>query len=258
MQPIASSLFRLLIGTAAAVACCFPPVVAPSLAQTPEAAVERVQTKVVILRTLNRRDGATRRGFGSGFLARKGLIVTAAHVIDRSDGVTAWLNGVSYPARVLAVHRQHDVAILGLDAPDLLLKPAALAPAGLRLARFEQLIILSSRAQAARAQGDPRERIPKPAIYRQLVAQADASGRSDQLLELQASVEKGDSGSPVIRVSDGAVVGVLSSRELPDALGVSRTCFAVPTGGLHRWLDEAETLRDRNGAANPAGGRRDG
>jgi S1-C subfamily serine protease len=57
------------------------------------------------------------------------------------------------------------------------------------------------------------------------------------MLTLDANVERGDSGSPVIRVRDGAVVGVLSSRELPGEDGVSRTAYAVPVETVTPWLD---------------------
>ncbi len=59
------------------------------------------------------------------------------------------------------------------------------------------------------------------------------------MLALEASVERGDSGSPVVRVRDGRVVGVLSSRRLPDETGVSRVAYAVPAEVVHPWLDAA-------------------
>jgi hypothetical protein len=67
-------------------------------------------------------------------------------------------------------------------------------------------------------------------------------GKLDLMLGLHARIQRGDSGSPVVRAKDGTVVGVVVSREPPDLDGVSLTAYAVPVEAVHPWL---ETVRKR-------------
>lgn len=204
-------------------------------------AVDRVRTKVIVLKTAR----GNFRGFGTGFLARPGLVVTAGHVVDEVSAVTAWVNGVGYRADVLETHRNHDLAILGLRAPNLLLKPVELARATVGLREREPLVVVAGPAQSPAAMGDPTGRVGLPAGFTRRVRLRDPAGRLDTLLELAAEVEPGDSGSPVVRVRDASVVGVLSSRRTPGGDGISRAAYAVPAEVLHNWLDSAEQRAGR-------------
>ncbi len=197
------------------------------------AAADRVRTKVVILKISreNKVSSAT------GFLARPGLVLTAAHAVREPGRITVWVNGVKYAGRLLDLHRDHDLAALSLSAPELQLKPVDLIAASDTLQRDEPLIVLAGPSQGANVNGDPVSRVIIPARLRNRVRQRLASGTLGPMLEMEGSVEKGDSGSPVIRVRDAKVVGVLSSRELPDEGGVSRVCYAVPVEAIQGWLD---------------------
>ena len=62
------------------------------------------------------------------------------------------------------------------------------------------------------------------------------NGLSDFDLRLQAAAIPGDSGSPVLRLRDGAVVGILRGRTNPDASGRSDTAWAVPIEAAHALL----------------------
>ena len=194
--------------------------------------VERAQTKVVVLRTTRERliSDAT------GFLIGPRIVITAGHAVRSGGRATAWLNGVSYSTSLLATHPDHDFAALELQAPSLLLKPLELADTSTDLRSGESLVILAGAKQVGRGTGDPRQRVALPAVYQNRVTLRLSNGKPGTLLKMDASVERGDSGSPVIRVRDGQVVGVLSSRELPDANGVSHTAFAAPVETLRTWL----------------------
>lgn len=202
-------------------------------------AVDRTRTKVVVLKTQRE----PRRGFGTGFLARPGLVVTAGHVVEGTTQITAWVNGVDYGAEVLDSPREHDLAILGLRAPDLLLKPAVLAMSSAELQEGEELVIVAGPAQSPAAKGDPAERLARSATFRRRVRLRDGAGRLAPLLEMVVHVDRGDSGSPVVRVRDGAVVGIVSSREAPDGEGNSRMAYAVPIEALAGSLDAAGRKR---------------
>lgn len=203
----------------------------PSL-QAREAA-DRSRTKIVILKTAR----ATSRSSATGFLARPGLTVTAGHAVSPTATITAWLNGVSYRAGLVATHPDYDLAVLRLRAPELQLKPVALATGSAELKPGDELVVLAGPSQAPRATGEPNDRVLISARFRTRGPVRDPGGKVGQMLTLDASVERGDSGSPVLRARDGAVVGVLSSRELPDAEGISRTAYAVPVEALTSWLD---------------------
>jgi S1-C subfamily serine protease len=202
-------------------------------------AADRVRTKVVIVKT-SRPEG---QGAACGFLAAPMTVLTAGHIVENARGITALVNGVAYRADITAAHPEHDLALLALRAPQLLLKPAELCADLDSLRPAESLLVLAGAERAGRARGEPRERLPIPAQFegRRLVRQP-GTGRLAPVLSLRASVERGDSGSPVIRIQDGTVVGVLVSRELPDASGVSRTAYAVPSDVMRTWI-AAERLR---------------
>jgi S1-C subfamily serine protease len=196
-------------------------------------AADRSRTKIVILKTARHETG----GSATGFLARPGLTVTAGHAVSAAASITAWLNGVSYRAGVVASHPDYDLAVLRLHAPELQLKPVQLAPTSAEIQPGEELLVLAGPAQGPRAMGEPNDRVLIPARFRARGPVRDPSGKVESMLTLDASVERGDSGSPVLRARDGAVVGVLSSRELPDEEGVSHTAYAVPVEALNTWLN---------------------
>jgi S1-C subfamily serine protease len=202
-------------------------------------AADRVRTKVVVLKTV-RKSG---RGAATGFLARPGLVITAAHAVSPEMRITAWLNGVSYPAAFLLADGDNDLAVLHLQAPALQVKPVELARAATELDEGEELVILAGPSQGPEAKGDPAARLVIPAVYRYRALVPLPNGKRTGMLKLEAAVRHGDSGSPVIRVRDRTVVGVLSSRELPDESGVSRAAYAVPVEALHPWLETAARRR---------------
>jgi len=197
-------------------------------------AADRSRTKIVILRTA-RQDSS---GTATGFMARPGLTVTAGHAVANAASITAWLNGVSYGVGLVARHPDYDLAVLRLRAPELKLKPVELAATSAEVKPGEELLVLAGPSQGPNAKGEPNDRILIPARFRARGPVRDPGGKVGTMLTLEASVERGDSGSPVLRARDGAVVGVLSSRELPDADGVSHTAYAVPVEALSSWLDQ--------------------
>lgn len=203
-------------------------------------AADRSRNKIVILKTARQETS----GSATGFLARPGLTVTAGHAVSAATSITAWLNGVSYRAGVVASHPDYDLAMLRLRAPELQLKPVELAATSAEIKPDEELVVLAGPSQGPRAMGEPNERVLIPARFRARGPVRDPGGKLETMLTLDASVERGDSGSPVLRARDGAVVGVLSSRELPDAEGVSHTAYAVPVEVLRTWLDQVAPADD--------------
>lgn len=198
--------------------------------------VDRARTKVVVLKLAGTRSQTS----ATGFVAGPGLVVTVAHAVESTSRLTAWMNGASYPARVVRTRRDDDLALLRIEAKEVLVKPLPLSPDSRRLEREEALVILAGPSQAPGADSDPRNRLPIPARFRDRVRlKAVTTG---PVLALRAHVEKGDSGSPVLRVRDGAVVGMLSSREVPGADGLSSTAYAVPVEAFRPWVEDREPV----------------
>jgi V8-like Glu-specific endopeptidase len=63
-------------------------------------------------------------------------------------------------------------------------------------------------------------------------------------LAMRATVEQGDSGSPVLRSRTGEVVGLLISREAPDPAGFSYQAYALPVELFREWLDRPDPAGD--------------
>jgi S1-C subfamily serine protease len=228
--PLRLLVFLAALAAGAAPAGAFQ---APPLSQQAQDMADRARTKVIVLKTHR----GTTLVSATGFLARPGIVLTAAHTVDNVSSIVAWINGVGYRADKLAVHPEYDLALLRLRAPDLLLKPVELAATAATLGEGEPLVILAGPSQGPGAKGDPTNRNPIPAAYRSRVVLRASDGRAGPLLAMSAAVQRGDSGSPVLRVKDGTVVGVLSSREVPDDSGISNRAYAVPIELVNAWLD---------------------
>lgn len=227
----------------------------PTAANTPPVlsdravdAAERIRTKVVVVRTAQ----ADHHGYATGFLAAPGLVLTSAPAVKGLTSAVAWINGVAYSATVAAVHPSSDVALLRLRAPELLLKPAVLAESTRGLSPEEELVVVTGPTQPASTDTEPMARRVRAVRFSSEITQRNAQGKPGPVLLLRGSTERGDSGSPVIRVRDGAVVGIVIGRELADSQGVSRAAYAVPADALSSWLaDFSHATVDTPSAAAP-------
>jgi S1-C subfamily serine protease len=170
--------------------------------------------------------------WGTGFIAERGRVLTSAHVVRGAAAVTVWANGTPYRGRVAAVDAAHDLAALVLADASLELKPLDLAPDG-RGRPGDAVVILASRVQFAPGPRGTRwargVRVwPVEGSAWDYAWLQWADGPSDVGLRLLARAQPGDSGSPVLRLRDGAVVGILRGRMYPDGAGRSETAWAVP------------------------------
>jgi S1-C subfamily serine protease len=192
--------------------------------------------------------------WGTGFVAARGRVLTNEHVVRSADTVVVWANGAAYRARVAAVDAARDLAALVLPDAPLELKPLTLAPSG-RGAPGEPVLILASRTQAARrSRAAPAGRIVRvspvagTAWDYTWLQWADGPPAVDR--RLLARAIPGDSGSPVLRRSDGAVIGIVRGRTYPDEAGRSETAWAVPIEAAHALLalvaDPAPPAADRS------------
>jgi S1-C subfamily serine protease len=199
----------------------------PVLAQPPPPAAELVEefrTKVVLVHV---RVGVTERA-GTGFIAGPGLVLTSEHVVRDARRTTVWINETAYAATVLRADATRDLAVLAVRDVPLAIKALPLANAG-TTREGESLVIIGCHPILAEG------RIPRirqsiiGARFRRLAQLGGPLAGPSGTVELAASVEQGDSGSPVIRLRDGAVIGVVRARNLPVPDGRSWTAWAVPS-----------------------------
>jgi serine protease Do len=208
-------------------------------------AVVTVQTEVVERVPVDPFDWITGRqsgerigaGLGSGFITDpNGTIVTNAHVVSGATRVSvAMRDGKTFPAKVLGVDEQNDLAVLKIDASNLPVAP---------LGNSDDVII----GEWAIAIGNPYGFLlgnTEPSVTagvisatgRNLIGQAEGGGAYVDMIQTDASINPGNSGGPLVN-ADGAVIGVNASIYSPSGGSVGLG-FAIP---INRAKHVAEDL----------------
>jgi serine protease Do len=164
---------------------------------------------------------------GSGFVIHPdGYIVTNAHVVARStDRTVTFADGREYDAAVVASDREHDVAVLKIDAP------GPLRP--LPLGHSADLMI----GETVIAIGNPlgyQNTVTAgvvSAVDRDLVFSKEHVMRG--LIQTDASINPGNSGGPLLNVL-GELIGI-NTAVRGDAQNIG---FAIPVDRLRALLPE--------------------
>lgn len=141
---------------------------------------------------------------GSAFVVGPGAVVTNAHVVAGEQSTTLVVGGQVYPATTVYFNPTYDLAVLRTTAPlgpALTIDPAT-APSGTKGAVV----------------GYPEDgplTVDAAAVAAELTAQGrniyDEGTVSRQVLQIDATVEPGNSGGPLIDAT-GEVIGVVFSR----------------------------------------------
>jgi serine protease Do len=175
-------------------------------------------------------------GLGSGFITRAdGVIITNAHVVSGAQRVSVMLReGATYPARVLGVDEQNDLAVLKIDAKNL---PVA------GLGNSDDLLI----GEWALAIGNPYGFVlgnTEPSVTagvisatgRNLIGRAEGGGVYLDMIQTDAAINPGNSGGPLVNAM-GEVIGVNSSIYTPSG-GSIGLGFAIPINRAKRVADD--------------------
>lgn len=172
------------------------------------------------------------QGQGSGFILNKeGLILTNNHVINNAQRVEVKLsNKHTYKARVLAVDKNHDLALLKIDnAPDL--TPAVLADS--------RGLIVGQRVYAI---GNPfglQGTMTRGIISAIRSIRGPEQNPIEDAIQTDASVNPGNSGGPLLN-SRGEVIGITTMIASNGADQSSGVGFAIPINTAKAVLSDFE------------------
>jgi S1-C subfamily serine protease len=153
----------------------------------------------------------------TGFEHGDGRIVTVAHLLParRAPVLVRSGDGPARPARVVAVDRRADLAVLKLGAETA--RPSPLPGPG------SATLLVRRDGRPAAIEAKVRRRIDA-----RIRPSPGAAPVLRPALELEARVRQGDSGAPLV-ATDGRLLGVLFAQ----ANGPSDTAYAVAAERLH-------------------------
>ncbi len=170
------------------------------------------------------------QGQGSGFILNKeGLILTNNHVIENAQRVQVTLSDKhQYKATVVTVDKGHDLALVKIDAPNLV--PATLAETSNGLTVGQRVYAIGNPfglsgtmtrgiISAIRSVGSPN------------------GSRIEDAIQTDASVNPGNSGGPLLN-SRGEVIGITTMIASNGADQSSGIGFAIPINTAKAVLDD--------------------
>jgi serine protease Do len=179
-----------------------PPVSTPEGVMDIQAILDQVEESVVTIETNVAAQGGVFSGAGSGIvLSADGLIITNAHVISQSDGITVRLfDGAEHDATLVGSEPASDIAIIRIEGVD------DLSPA--QLGESEALLV----GEPVIAIGNALNLGGEPSVTTGIVSAVNRSidspeGRLADLIQTDAAINPGNSGGPLVD-SSGAVVGM--------------------------------------------------
>jgi S1-C subfamily serine protease len=169
------------------------------------------------------------QGQGSGFiLDKQGLILTNNHVIDNAQRVEVTLSDKhKYKASVLTVDKNHDLALLKIDAPNLV--PATLSDS-------RNLAV----GQRVYAIGNPfglSGTMTRGIISAIRSIRGPQGNPIEDAIQTDASVNPGNSGGPLLN-SRGEVIGITTMIASNGADQSSGIGFAIPINTAKAVLDD--------------------
>ncbi len=175
-------------------------------------------------------------GIGSGFIVREdGVIVTNAHVVSGAAKISVALrDGTSYPAKLVGMDEQNDLAVLKIDAKKL---PVAALGTSRDLLIGEWAIAIGNPFGFILGNTEPSVTAGViSATGRNLTARGEGQGVYVDMIQTDAAINPGNSGGPLVNAL-GDVIGVNSSIYSPSGGNVGLG-FAIPIDRAKRVTDD--------------------
>ena len=176
--------------------------------------------------------GQVNGGVGAGFVIGGNRIMTNAHVVSNARFLTVSKEGdpKPYPARVLHVAHDCDLALLTVDNPDFFKGTSALDFGGIPA-------IESTVSVYGYPIGGDRLSVTRGVVSRIDFQSYSHSGVDAHLtIQIDAAINPGNSGGPVLQ--DGKVVGVAFQGYSGDV--AQNVGYMIPTPVVRRFLKDVE------------------
>jgi serine protease Do len=210
--------------------------VAPSVVTVQTEVVQRVAASPADFFFGTQSGQQVQAGIGSGFIVREdGVIVTNAHVVSGATKISVALrDGTSYPAKLVGIDEQNDLAVLRIDAKKL---PVATLGTSRDLLIGEWAIAIGNPFGFILGNTEPSVTAGViSATGRNLTARGEGQGVYVDMIQTDAAINPGNSGGPLVNAL-GEVIGVNSSIYSPSGGNVGLG-FAIPIDRARRVTDD--------------------
>jgi S1-C subfamily serine protease len=174
-------------------------------------------------------------GTGSGsIIDTEGRILTNFHVINQAQRLEVTLHDKSkYPAKIVGIDPNHDLAVIKIEAPKEKLKPIPIGTS-------KGLVV----GQKVLAIGNPYglERTLTIGIISSLGRSIEAPSRRiiDDVIQTDAAINPGNSGGPLLNTA-GEIIGV-NTAILSESGGSAGIGFAIPADTVKEISQDLITL----------------
>jgi len=176
--------------------------------------------------------GEVASGVGAGFITKGHRIMTNAHVVSNERFLAVSKEGdpKPYPARVVHIAHDCDLALLTVDNPDFFKDTVALDFGGIP-------VIESTVSVYGYPIGGDRLSVTRGVVSRIDFQTYSHSGVDSHLtVQIDAAINPGNSGGPVLQ--DGKVVGVAFQGYSGDV--AQNVGYMIPTPVIRRFLKDVE------------------
>ena len=166
-------------------------------------------------------EDATESGTGSGVvLSYDGLIVTNAHVVQDAVRMSVTLlSGKEYPARLVGLDENTDLAVLKIDAKGLI--PAQFAQS----LRMRTLRVGETAIAVGNPLGAELSQTLTTGVLSAVGRGVEVGGSVVEMLQTDAAVSPGNSGGPLYDIH-GRIIGIITSKVVKQ--GAEGIGFALP------------------------------
>jgi S1-C subfamily serine protease len=197
----------------------------------PRLPVKQIKNAVSVSQTNKPSGGAVSNYTGTGyFINNSGTFVTNAHVVADAKSIEIEFNSVTYTPRLLAIDTANDLAVLDIDAttPSLALVTSVNVGDEITVLGFPLIGLQGQEIKAT---------------FGNVNALSGIQG-DIRLLQMDASVQSGNSGSPILNIY-GNVIGTVTSKmsdlamlrasgELPQNLNYGvKNAYLLPIAAEH-------------------------